>query len=43
MKGHTGRVTDVKATEDGRYLLSASADGTLRMWALSGFFTEFLH
>ena len=30
--GHTGRVTDMAMTPDGRWLLTASTDGTVRVW-----------
>ncbi|EXC12813.1 Uncharacterized WD repeat-containing protein [Morus notabilis] len=31
-KGHTDRVTDMCFSEDGKWLLSSSMDGTLRIW-----------
>lgn len=31
-EGHTDRVTDLVVSEDCRWLLSASMDGTLRVW-----------
>lgn len=31
-EGHTDRVTDCCFSEDGKWLLSASMDGTLRLW-----------
>ncbi|HUT89268.1 MAG TPA: caspase family protein [Thermoguttaceae bacterium] len=33
-RGHSGRVTSVAASPDGRYLLSGSTDGTVRYWPL---------
>ncbi len=35
-RGHHGRVASVAASRDGRYLVSASADGTIRFWPLRG-------
>lgn len=35
-RGHQGDVTTLSATRDGRYLVSGSADGTVRYWRLSG-------
>jgi predicted Zn finger-like uncharacterized protein len=34
-KGHTGRVTSLACSSDGRYILSGSADKTIRLWELS--------
>ncbi len=31
-EGHSDRITDVQVSEDCRWLLSASMDGTLRVW-----------
>ncbi|CAA7054164.1 unnamed protein product [Microthlaspi erraticum] len=31
-KGHTDRITDVCFSEDGKWLISSSMDGTLRIW-----------
>lgn len=31
-EGHTDRVTDMCFSEDGKWLLSSSMDGTLRIW-----------
>ncbi|KAF2297053.1 hypothetical protein GH714_016148 [Hevea brasiliensis] len=31
-EGHTDRVTDLSFSEDGKWLLSSSMDGTLRIW-----------
>jgi WD40 repeat protein len=36
MIGHTDMVTNLAFSEDGLFLVSASLDGTLRMWGLSG-------
>jgi serine/threonine protein kinase/WD40 repeat protein len=34
LRGHTGHVVDVAFTPDGRHLVTASGDGTLRLWPL---------
>jgi len=34
-RGHSGPVTSVAASTDGRYLISGSHDGTLRYWSLN--------
>lgn len=34
--GHTEEVTDVAFSPDGKYLLTSSQDGTIRLWARSG-------
>lgn len=31
-EGHTDRITDVCFSEDGKWILSSSMDGTLRIW-----------
>ena len=31
-RGHSDRITDMQLSEDARWLLSASLDGTLRVW-----------
>ena len=31
-EGHTDRITDVCFSEDGKWLLTSSMDGTLRIW-----------
>ena len=31
-EGHTDRITDLCFSEDGKWLLSSSMDGTLRIW-----------
>lgn len=31
-EGHTDRITDTCFSEDGKWLLSSSMDGTLRIW-----------
>jgi U3 small nucleolar RNA-associated protein 21 len=31
-EGHTDRITDMCFSEDGKWLLSSSMDGTLRIW-----------
>jgi WD40 repeat protein len=31
-RGHQDRISDIAISEDGRWLLSASLDGTLRVW-----------
>lgn len=30
---HQGQVTDIVVSKDGQYLVSASADGTLKIWS----------
>lgn len=35
-RGHYGRVTSLNASRDGTYVLSGSADGTIRFWTLRG-------
>ncbi len=39
-RGHTGMVTSVNASPDGRYVISGSADGTVRVWSLRHCFAE---
>ena len=34
-KGHTGLIHDIKITPDGKYLVSASADGTINVWDIA--------
>ena len=34
LTGHSGPITDLSASADGRILVSASADGTARAWEL---------
>ncbi|GJN38938.1 hypothetical protein PR202_gb28020 [Eleusine coracana subsp. coracana] len=34
-EGHTDRITDLCFSEDGKWLLSSSMDGTLRIWDIS--------
>lgn len=34
-EGHTDRVTDLCFSEDGKWLISSSMDGTLRIWDIS--------
>ncbi|MDP2316953.1 MAG: WD40 repeat domain-containing serine/threonine-protein kinase [Pseudomonadota bacterium] len=36
LRGHTGRVSSVEFGPDGRWLVSASWDGTARVWDLAG-------
>ncbi|HVX10133.1 MAG TPA: hypothetical protein VHC22_02920 [Pirellulales bacterium] len=36
-RGHADYVTSLSASRDGRYLASGSADGTVRIWSLSGY------
>lgn len=31
-EGHTDRITDLSFSEDGKWLVSSSMDGTLRIW-----------
>lgn len=31
-EGHTDRITDLSFSEDGKWLLSSSMDGSLRIW-----------
>lgn len=31
-RGHEDRITDLDASADGKWLLSASLDGTVRVW-----------
>lgn len=31
-RGHTDRITDLQASQDCRWLISASMDGTVRVW-----------
>ena len=38
-KGHSNVITSVKLTQDGKYVLSSSRDGTLRLWDLKKGFT----
>src|SRR5690606_6839949 len=35
-RGHSDQVTSLSATRDARYLVSGSADGTIRYWKLAG-------
>jgi WD40 repeat protein len=35
LRGHTGRVNTAAFSPDGRWLLTASADGTARVWEVS--------
>jgi WD40 repeat protein len=34
--GHSGTVLSVAASPDGRFVLSGSADQTLKLWSFSG-------
>jgi len=34
-EGHTDRITDLCFSEDGKWLISSSMDGTLRIWDIS--------
>jgi len=34
-EGHTDGITDLCFSEDGKWLISASMDGTLRIWDIS--------
>ncbi len=36
-RGHNDYVTSIGASRDGRYLVSGSADGTVRIWSLSNY------
>ena len=31
-RGHTDRITDLQMSQDARWLLSSSLDGTMRVW-----------
>ncbi len=35
-EGHIDTISSVQASADGRYLVSAAADGTVRIWSLTG-------
>jgi WD40 repeat protein len=34
LKGHTASVTSLAFSEDGRWLTTASSDGTIRLWGV---------
>lgn len=36
-RGHHGFVSSLGVSQDGRYLVSGAADGTIRFWSLSGY------
>lgn len=36
LRGHSDRITSLGTSPDGRYLISSSADGTIRYWRLEG-------
>ncbi len=39
-RDHSGWVTSVGASSDGKYLASSSADGTIKVWSLEGLLAE---
>jgi WD40 repeat protein len=41
LEGHSDRVVDVNVSQDGRYLVSASLDGTVKVWPLEALFKPF--